>query len=86
MVNVSRSWIKENVKYLYGCYGLIRLEDIDEIEVPKGGYPTNLTKAEKQKVEKGEGIELFVICLPGWCWAAAFSYSDADGKQDDFIW
>lgn len=86
MVNVSRSWIKENVKYLYGCYGLIRLEDIDEIEVSNGEYLTTLTMAEKQEVEDGEGIELFFICLPGWCWAAAFSYSDANSYQDDFIW
>jgi hypothetical protein len=85
MVSVSKKWIKENVNWLSGFGGQITLADIDEIQVPKGGFDTTLTAAGKDMVEAGLHCKPFNILLPGglgWATATGRFENYEDGKED----
>lgn len=73
MAKVSKAWIRENVKTLWGFGGQVTIEDIDGIKVPAGGFDTTLTGEGKRRVEHGNRKDKFLILLPGGLgWADCF--------------
>jgi hypothetical protein len=87
-VKVSKKWVMENCASLNGGYGsdgwnggYLTLFNFKDITAQKGGFATNLTKSQKETVERGFGGLNFKILIPGRGWANATGRSLNSGNR-----
>lgn len=87
-VKVSKKWVMENCASLNGGYGsdgwnggYLTLFNFKDITAQKGGFATNLTKSQKENIERGFGGIAFKVLIQGRGWADARGADSFGGNK-----
>jgi hypothetical protein len=77
-----------NCSSLYGGSGVdawnggyLTLANFKDVSTPKGGFATNLTKSQKENIERGFGGIAFKVLIQGRGWADARGADSFGGNK-----